>query len=334
MIPEEKRGAVARALETAFGVTEADEVHAVSGGLSTAVVRRIVVKGKAYLLRVILRTDAMGDPTRQIDCMRKAAEAGVSPEVRYASVEDRVLITDFVVAKPMPADAGLRMARTLRTVHGLEGFPRSIHYLNVMDGIVTRFRGAGILPESATDEVLRNYARFREAYPLDDNHVACHNDLKPQNTIFDGERMMLVDWEAAFLNDRYSDLAQVANYYTKDEPGEEALLEEYFCGDLGARAGEYERARFFLMQQAVHVFFAAFLLPMAAKAGALIEAGTEMEDFRAVHDRIAWDERTLRTAEGKAQYGMAHLAWARSNMRTRRFDEALKFVAGQDAVAE
>lgn len=35
--------------------------------------------------------------------------------------------------------------------------------------------------------------------------------MKPENILFDGVRSRLVDWEAASLNDRYTDLAVVAN---------------------------------------------------------------------------------------------------------------------------
>ena len=45
---------------------------------------------------------------------------------------------------------------------------------------------------------------------------------------FDGNRIWLVDWESAFLNDRYVDLAIVANFFVKDEAQEEAYLSAYF----------------------------------------------------------------------------------------------------------
>ena len=58
--------------------------------------------------------------------------------------------------------------------------------------------------------------------------VSSHNDLKPQNIRFDGKHIWLVDWESAFLNDRYADLAVVANFFVKDEAHEEEYLTTYF----------------------------------------------------------------------------------------------------------
>jgi thiamine kinase-like enzyme len=51
-----------------------------------------------------------------------------------------------------------------------------------------------------------------------------------------------VDWEAAFLNDRYLDLAVVANFGVNSEADEGAFLQTYF----GESAGEYRLNLFFL----------------------------------------------------------------------------------------
>ena len=61
--------------------------------------------------------------------------------------------------------------------------------------------------------------------------VSSHNDLfKPDNILFDGKRVWLVDWEAAFLNDRYADLAVAANLVVTNNAEERVYLQEYFGG--------------------------------------------------------------------------------------------------------
>src|SRR5262249_9159598 len=62
----------------------------------------------------------------------------------------------------------------------------------------------------------------------DPDMVSSHNDLfKPDNILFDGQRVWLVDWEAAFRNDRYADLAVVANLVVANEAEERVYLREY-----------------------------------------------------------------------------------------------------------
>ena len=101
MIPEAKQPAVTRALQAAFGVNEYEDIRLLTGGLSTALAFKIVVRKNPYLLK-IMRTEVISDPAHEFACMQTAAEAGIAPRIWYANVEDRILITDFVEAKPFP----------------------------------------------------------------------------------------------------------------------------------------------------------------------------------------------------------------------------------------
>jgi thiamine kinase-like enzyme len=240
MIPESKQLAVSRALQEAFGVNTFEDIRLLTAGMTTALVFRIVVRGTPYLLRLITRTDAMGDPTRQFACMKAASEAGIAPRILYANIEDRVMLSDFVALNPFPDDMALRFAPTIRTLHSLPSFPKVVNFFDTIEGFVRRFQAAKILSEARTEELVRSYAELFKIYPRNESDlVASHNDLKPQNILFDGERIWLVDWEAASLNDRYLDLVVIANFFVKEEQ-EQAYLQAYF----GEPAGDYRSARY------------------------------------------------------------------------------------------
>jgi len=245
MIPQEKTAAVTRGLREAFGVTAFEDIRIMPQGLTSALVFRIVVQGASYLLRIITRTDAFGDPTRQFTCMKAAAEAGLAPHVRYASIEDRISITDFVDAAPFSEGEALaRMPGVLRTLHALPPFPQELNYVTV-DRTIRKLQASNILPKSEIDEIFNRYAQLSAVYPRQDSDMAsCHCDLKPENILFDGRRVWLVDWEAAHVNDRYFDPAIVANFVVTDGAEERAWLQEYF----GQPPDEYQLARFFLMR--------------------------------------------------------------------------------------
>jgi hypothetical protein len=143
-----------------------------------------------------------------------------------------------------------------------------------------------------------------KVYPrYDTDLVASHNDLKPQNILFDGNRIWLVDWESAFLNDQYADLAIVANFFVKDEAHEEGYLRAYF----DEPAGEYRRARFHLMRQAVSIFYATLLLLEASRSGLSIDADKPTPDFRDFHQDLISGKVDMGNAEEKLQYGMINL---------------------------
>lgn len=322
MIPEEKQPEVTRALHAAFGVNEYEDIHLLTGGLSSALAYKIVVRKNSYLLK-ILRKVVISDPTHEFACQQAAAEAGIAPRVWYTNVEDRILITDFVEAKPYPDDLAPLIAPIIRKLHSLPNFPKVVNYFDAGDGFIRRFQTARLLPESETEELFRRYADLQKVYPRHDpDLVASHNDLKPQNMLFDGNRIWLVDWESAFLNDEYVDLAIAANFFVKDEAHEDAYLKAYF----GEPAGEYRRSRFFLMRQVVSMFYATLLLQEAARSGLSIHADMTMPDFRNFHQGLISGKVDMLTAEAKLQYGMLHLREALRNMRTPRFEEAVSIV--------
>ena len=260
MIPQEKSAAVTRGLREAFGVTEFEDIRRLTKG-SSPLVFRIVVRGCQYLLKFSLRTN---DPGREIACLRAAAEQAIAPHVWYTSIEDRICITDFVDAVPFPAaDALHRMPAMLRALHSLTPFPRVANHLNTtctflmnqgaaVEGFIRTFQAANILHKDESEELFARYAQMAAVYPRHDpDLVSSHNDLfKPDNILFDGQHVWLVDWEAAFLNDRYADLAVAANLVVCNEAEERLYLQEYF----GQPPDPYQLARFFLMQQLAHMF--------------------------------------------------------------------------------
>jgi len=327
MIPEAKTAVVGRALQEAFGVNEFEDIRMLTAGLSTALVFRIVVRGCPYLLRIITRTDAMNDPTRQFACMKSAAAAGLAPRVWYTSTEDRISITDFVEARQFPAPEALAVVPlTLRTLHALPPFPKMIvyrDYFEALDGYIQKFRAARIMPASETEELFQLYVRVQSVYPRQDAEmVSSHNDLKPENILFDGARVWLVDWEAAFLNDPYTDLAVTANFVVTNDAEEEIYLRTYF----GEAVSEYRLARFYLMRQALHMFYAMIFL-LLGSSGKPIELNAKAPDFRDFHDGIWAGEISLASAETKLQYGRVHMNQVLRNMRTTRFQDALSVVS-------
>jgi aminoglycoside phosphotransferase (APT) family kinase protein len=323
MIPEARKAAVERALRTAFGVTEFEDIRQLTVGLSSALIFRIVVRDRPYLLRVIMRSDAMGDPTRLFRYMKAGEDAGLAPKVWYTSVEDRVSITDFVNAKPFPkAEALRRMPATIRELHALPAFPRTVSYLDAMDGFISRFQAAKTLPESETADAFELYSQARDVYPhVEADMVSSHNDLKPENVLFDGERVWLVDWEAGFLNDRYLDISVVGNFVATNEAEEKLFLGGYF----GTEPTEYQLARFYLMRQILHMSYAAVFLALRGSTTP-VDATATVRGFREFHDRVWSGEISLAGTDAKIEYARVHLKQALAEMHAPRFEEAIRVV--------
>jgi len=331
MIPQEKSEAVTRGLREAFGVAKLEDIHMIKD-LASSLVFRIVVRGSPYLLKISTRAS---DPARHYACMTSAADAGLAPRVWYTGIEHGIFITDFVNAEPLPvSDALVRLPAMLRALHALPQFATApfnttcTFLLNkgpMLDGFLQKFQAANILPKAESEEFFARYAELAAVYPHDDVElVSSHNDLfKPDNILFDGQRVWLVDWEAAFLNDRYADLAVVANQVVTNDEEETAYLQKYF----GAAPDEYQLARFHIMQQIAHLFYTMAFLYQGSQGEPIDWSGT-VPEFRDYHRRLWAGEIDLADKDVKIVYGKVHWERLLHNVQQPRYKEALRIISG------
>jgi hypothetical protein len=156
--------------------------------------------------------------------------------------------------------------------------------------------------------------------------VSSHNDLNPGNVLYDGQRLWLVDWEAAFLADRYVDLATLANWFTGDAASEDALLRTYLGGEPDAQ----QSARFYLMRQVNHVFIGVMFLSAAAAE----RPGVPLDDrtltgpgLEVLRQGLKSGDFDMSTHENRVAYGKARLAAALEGLRDPACAEALAVIA-------
>ena len=151
----------------------------------------------------------------------QAAAAGVGPEV--VAFVHGCLVTRFLPGEPLDAD-GVRahlpeVADALRRVHAGPELPAAFSGIRVVE--VYR-DAAGAVP----DDYHRAHAlaeRIEALLPPD--VVPCHNDLVPENLLWDGHSVRILDWEYAGMGDRFFDLGNLAVKAGLDDA---AVLEAYF----------------------------------------------------------------------------------------------------------
>ncbi len=290
-IPANRREAVRLAITTTFGSTPLSAFQRITSGAS-ALIYRFDVGGHPYLLRVesSLR-DEVRDPERALICMRAAAGAGIAPRLLYADPAAEVAIMDFVPGCPLDRFPGGPEARArelgtlLRRLQELPPFPAVARYPDILERMFDRLIETGHFADGLLRPHREGFKRIREAYQWDDHAmVASHNDPHPDNIIFDGGRLWLIDWETAYRNDPVVDAAIMTLYMASSRDVEEALIRSW----LGRSSNSLLRARLVLMRQLVKLFYglANGLYGAAAHPG-LIETdlwGPTPAEFRAAID--------------------------------------------------
>jgi hypothetical protein len=131
-----------------------------------------------------------------------------------------------------------------------------------------------------------------------------------------------VDWEAAFLNDRYADLAAAANMVVTNPEEEAAFLHEYF----GAPPDRYQLARFHLMRQLAHLFYTMAFLFQGAM-GQAVDCGEPVPAYGELQRRLWAGEADLSDKAVKVAYGRASWQLLQQNARLPRYQEALQIVS-------
>jgi hypothetical protein len=132
--------------------------------------------------------------------------------------------------------------------------------------------------------------------------VTSHNDMNPSNLAFDGERLLLLDWDMAGPNDPFYDLAAVALFTRMDDPTASALIAAYDAAPPAALPAGFVYSRRFIAALCATIF-----LHLARQAG---HAGGDVSADRAptlsdVHGLIGIGALAPNTADGAWAFALA-----------------------------
>lgn len=297
-LPEELRGAGTR-------------IERIAAGLSGAGVFRIDVGGRAYVLKLAGDAEPLDEWRRKLHYRRLASTAGLAPELVHADEPHRATLTVFVEDRSLPAlyadprtrDTALSLlGRTLRRVHDLPAPPDTAgldprKFLAVLGAALA---DGPALPAFVSEAIRRMLV---EEAPTRERSVLSHNDVNPTNLVYDGEHLLLLDWEVAGPNDPYYDLASLAVFLRMDDATCLRLLSIYEDAPITRLP-----ARFAYSRRLVAVLCGAAFLHLA-RSGHYTGASTEtldgapsLSDF---YQRLQSGALHVGTPEGQWVFGLA-----------------------------
>jgi hypothetical protein len=268
-VPASHHAAVAEAIQRTFGEGASFVLAPLHGGYSGAPVLKLVVAGKPHVLRVLLGLSPLRDPSRHFACLGIASEQGLAPRVLFADAAMGVCITDYIESQPVrPAlDADPRQVAEfgvmLRRLHSGPAFPAFLDGFQMVQGGVGTLVGAKYPIPGLVQTFLD---RFEALHAVLRPHVTlapCHNDLNPNNLLFDGTRAWLIDWETACMGEPFLDLATALLWFNFSPVQTETLLHAYW----GAEPTPWQRAKLEVMGQVSRSFYSVVFLLLALQNG-------------------------------------------------------------------
>ncbi len=223
--------------------------------------------GERYVVRVPgERTELLGiNRANEAEATHRAANLGIAPPVTGELPEVGTLITELVAGVHLGDEAFVRrLDHVVKLVHRFHetnplagDFP--IHRVVEWHARDALAHGVSLPPQfSRLHDVSRQIETAFEATP--DPLVPCHNDLLPSNVLFGPDRVWLLDFEYAGMNDRYFDLGNLSVNARLGVAGDETLLRAYF-GEVSNRStarlelmkimSEFREGMWAVVQQAI-----------------------------------------------------------------------------------
>jgi aminoglycoside phosphotransferase (APT) family kinase protein len=287
----------------------------IGAGLSGAGVYRVEGAGPTRVLKISKDTEPLVDWRRRLAIHRAAANAGVAPRIIHVDEARRAVVSEFVVDRSFPgffmnpetrAAAIALLGSTLRRVHDLPVPPGS----SPDDGRVLlaetrkRLSGGSAVPSFVLDAI--DQVLIDEAPPRDRPTVLSHNDVNPSNLAWDGERLVLVDWDVAGVNDPSYDLATISLFLRMDEQTCLALLSAHDGVTITALP-----PRFIYNRRLVGVMCGSLFLSMERSNGnaratsdETLESVISLAEF---YQRLRAGRLSVASADGQRIFGLALL---------------------------
>ena len=271
--------AVARKAMAAIPLLE-DHVGPITrlGGLTN-----LVFEVSDYCLRIPGKgTEEYINRTNEQTAAREAARAGVSPEVLHFDAEG-IMVTRLVRGAQTMSPAAFKLNRgsaarageVFRRLHQSDAlFPFRFELFAMIDDYLKVLSTKDVALPSGYHDVVREAESVRTAlaaHPLP--NVPCHCDPLCENFLDTGDRMWIVDWEYAGMNDPMWDLGDLSVEGKFGEAQEEEMIRAYFGGE----ARPAERGRIVIYKAMCDLLWTLWGLIQLA-------SGNPADDFRAYAD--------------------------------------------------
>lgn len=291
----------------------ATSITKIAAGLSGAGVYRVDANGELFVLKIATASEPFADWRRRLGIQQLAADAALAPRIVHVDASRRAVVSTFVVDRGFPLfyrdpathDAAFaQLARLIRRVHELPP-PPDVAPSDARTRVASLWVGLRNFPMPAFVADAIGHALAGEP-PPGREFVLSHNDVNPSNLVYDGEKIMLVDWDAAGVNDPFFDLAAASIFLRMDAATSARLLAAYDDAPVGDLP-----SRFVYNRRIIGALFGALAMTFAQKSGH--PGRTEpasLDDVRSLADfyqRLRSGAVSLATADGGWEFTLALL---------------------------
>ncbi len=195
---------------------------------------KFTIKGNEYIMRVPGEgTDQLINRKNEYEVYQKIKEYKISDDVVYMSPDNGYKITKFLnnarECDPLDPEDVRRTMKKLRDFHNLKlEVPHSFDIYGEIEFYETLWEGKPSIFRDYEETKKKVFELKSVIESLPQDWVLTHVDANPDNTLFQGDEIRLIDWEYAAMQDPHLDIAMFAIYSLYDRDQVDALIDSYF----------------------------------------------------------------------------------------------------------
>jgi thiamine kinase-like enzyme len=208
------------------------KITPLKGGMSGSELYKVDANDQHYVVR-FMQHRSMESKKREIAVQTIASQEGWGPHLYASDSNERWIIMEYI--KPIPLTQADRMndelyttlGKSLRKIHTGPDFPSVRDKVKEVEEKLDDVRKEDKIPQSINYELLKNII---DSVVKNRSNVITptHRDLNPNNIIFSGDRLYIIDFEDAAQDDPFYDLGTVGLFFITNLHHEEIFLNAYF----------------------------------------------------------------------------------------------------------
>lgn len=253
------------------GFVTAEELH---GGHSGAKLFVATTDSNRYVLRAASPNNLLNH--NEIACLQIASANGYGPHVYAINPNRQYIIMEYITPHSISTEDRSStlyyraLGEVLSKMHYGPAFPDRKNIFNEINTYINQLKQQpSLISLMSRMEIMSRL--IQESIAPVSTKAPCHFDLNPNNMIYTGSSFKIIDFEDAGQGDPYFDIATVIQFNCIRNKNEREILDAYF----GRSMTKEEKAKLFLMKQAVRIRYSAMLLVKFPNQDGEIDVGSE-----------------------------------------------------------
>jgi hypothetical protein len=187
-------------VEHALGIQGPVTVKKLHGGLSGIKLHIVTAGGNAYVVRSLAPPAQL--ERQEIACLQIASASGYGPHLYAVDPDRRYVIMQYIaphVVSDEDKSSGLffrALGEAMSKMHHGPNFPEQPSIFNEITSALHRLECLPV-PKDMIHRMEVIFSAIKEPLSRHSTKAPCHNDLNPNNIIFTGREITIIDYEGS-----------------------------------------------------------------------------------------------------------------------------------------